>query len=256
MVLFGCADRLILFPTRQPISGLAAKPLIVAGPVGKLEIWKMPSLGAVAHRPKAYVLTFVGNASRAEWDAEQVAEQWNDLPVEVWAVNYPGYGQSEGSAKLSSIAPASVAAFDALKQQAGDKPIFVAGRSIGTAAALYVAAHRPVSGVILHSPPPLRSLIMGRFGWWNLWLAAIPVSLSVPADLDSIANARHSTVPAIFIVTGGDTLVPPEYQQKVIDAYAGPKQLIVMPGVDHNDSIPGPALAELRKKLGQLLKGR
>jgi hypothetical protein len=255
IVLNGCADRLILFPSRQPIRDLVARQMTIPGPAGKLEIYTMPSLGAAANEPKAFVLAFVGNASRAEWDAEQVAEQWGQRPVMVWAVNYPGYGHSEGKAKLASIAPSALAAFDAIKAQAGGKPIFVAGRSIGTAAALYVAAHRPVNGVILHSPPPLRCLIMGQFGWWNLWLAAVPVSLGVPADLDSIENAKHASAPAIFIITGGDSLVPPPYQQKVLDAYAGPKRAIVMPGVDHNDAIPAKEAVKIGRYLDELLSG-
>jgi hypothetical protein len=252
MLLTGCADKLILFPSREPIRDTAARRLQVAGPVGGLDIWTMPSLGAANHEPTAFVLAFIGNASRAEWDAEQVAEQWGDRPVEVWAVNYPGYGQSEGSAKLASIAPAALSAYDAIKAHAGNRPVFVAGRSIGTTAALYVAAHRPVAGVILHSPPPLRSLIIGQFGWWNLWLAAIPVSLGVPADLDSIANARRVNAPAIFIITGADRLVPPSYQQQIVDAYAGPKQKLLMPGVDHNDPIPTGEMGSLRVLLDDL----
>ena len=192
---------------------------------------------------------------RAEWDAEQIADQWGDLPVEVWAVNYAGYGKSEGFGPAVIDRASALAAFDAIKTRAAGRPVFVSGRSIGTTAALYVAANRKVDGVILHSPPPLRQLIMGRFGWWNLWLAAIPVSLGVPADLDSIENARHVSAPGIFIVTGADTLVPPAYQQKVIDAYAGPEQVIVMAGVDHNDSIPGRSMVELHGKLGQMLAG-
>jgi hypothetical protein len=173
--------------------------------------------------------------------------------VEVWAVNYPGYGGSAGGAKLASIAPAALAAFDAMKQQAGTRPTFVSGRSIGTTAALFVAAHRQVDGVILHSPPPLRNLIMGEFGWWNLWLAAIPVSLGVPADLNSIENARHVTATGVFIITEADSLVPPRYQQMIVDAYAGPKQIIRMPGVDHNDPIPESVMPAVRAAFDGLL---
>ena len=224
--------------------------------MGALEIWKERSPGAIANEPKAFVLAFVGNASRAEWDAGEVAGQWGDQPVEIWAVNYPGYGGSAGSASLASIAPAALAAFDAMKQQAGNRPTFIAARSIGTTAALYVAAHRNIDGVILHSPPPLRSLIMGEFGWWNLWLAAIPVSLGVPADLDSIENAKHVTAPGVFIITEADRLVPPPYQQKIVDAYGGPKQIVALPGTDHNDPIPDSSMASLHAAYDALMHGK
>lgn len=252
-MLSGCADKLILFPTTHPIPGVAARRAEISGPSGTIEIWKARSPGAADHQPVAFVMAFTGNAARAEYDADDLALQWGERPVEVWAVNYPGYGGSTGPAKLKSIAPAALAAYDAMKQQAGTRPTFVGGRSIGTAAALHVAAHRPVGGVILHSPPPLRSLIIGRFGWWNLWLAAVPVALSVPGDLDSLANASQVTAPGVFLITGADSMVTPPYQQKVVDAYAGPKQVVVMPQADHNDPIPGSALPPLHAALDWLL---
>ena len=252
-LLSGCADQLILHPSREPILDTAARQLEIAGPAGRLEIWTMPWRGAIGREPEAFVLTFIGNASRAEREAEGVAWYWADRPVEVWAVNYPGYGQSEGTAKLASIAPSALAAFDAIKANAGGRPVFVGGRSIGTAAAVYVAAHRPVDGVILHSPPPLRQLIIGRFGWWNLWLAAIPISCGVPATLDSIENAKHVIAPGVFIITGADSIVPRKYQQKVSDAYAGPKEVIIVPGLDHNDHIPDSAMISVHAAMDHLL---
>jgi len=254
IVLSGCADSLILHPTTDPIAGVPAQQMKVAGPQGIVEIWKMRSAGAAHHEPVAFAMTFVGNASRAEYDVEIVAELWGDRPVEVWAVNYPGYGGSAGDAKLKFIAPAALAAYDAMKKQAGSRPTFVGGRSLGTTAALYVAAHRPVSGTILHSPPALRNLIIGRFGWWNLWLAAVPVALQVPRDLDSIQNAQHVTAPGVFLITGADTYVPPSNQQKVSKAYAGAKQIIVMPDTDHNDPMAPASMKPFQASLDWLLE--
>src|SRR5665213_1799057 len=249
IVLSGCADRLILFPSREPIRVPGAERLVIPGPAGPLEIWTLRSPAAVDHEPQAYVIEFIGNAARAEDTVEYVCDQWQNRPVEVWSMNYPGYGGSAGSAKLKYIAPAALAAYDAMKQRAGNRPTFISAHSIGTPAALYVAAHRKPSGLILQNPPPLRRLIIGKFGWWNLWLAAGPVAFSVPADLDSIANARKATAPAIFILSGADEVVPPEYQLKVVDAYAGPKTFVRMPMARHNDPVEG----EFRPRFETLL---
>src|SRR6185312_16802983 len=100
--------------------------------------------------------------------------------VEIWSMNYTGYGQSSGSARLSTIAPSALATYDELNRRAAGRPIFVSGHSIGTTAALYVAAHRPVAGLILHNPPPLRQLINGRFGWFDFWIASSRVAAAVP----------------------------------------------------------------------------
>jgi uncharacterized protein len=243
MILAGCADRLILFPSREAIGVPGGKRVEVPGPQGMVEVWTMRSPGAASHEPEAFVLEFVGNASRAEWSVPMTAEAWGQRPVEVWSVNYPGYGGSAGGAKLKSISPAALAVFDALKARAGGRPIFLSGHSIGTAAALSVAARRPVSGLVLINPPPLRQLIIGAYGWWNLWLAAAPVSLQIPEDLDSMKNAGNVKAPAVFILGDLDTVVPPAYHMKVVNAFAGEKQLIHIPDGGHNDAIPSGPLA-------------
>jgi pimeloyl-ACP methyl ester carboxylesterase len=217
-----------------------------------VEVWTARSSGAAAREPQAFVLEFVGNASRGEAMADMVAHEWGERPVEVWAVNYPGYGGSPGPARLKAIPPAALAAFDALKSRAGAKPVFVSGQSLGTTAALYVAANRSVAGTVLWSPPPLRNMILGRFGWWNLWLVAGPVALQIPGDLDSLRNAKKVTAPGVFVATGRDTVVPLSYQTKVSDAYAGEKQYIRRPTSEHNDLLEGKSIAEYQAALDWL----
>src|SRR6185437_716927 len=145
------------------------------------------------------------------------------------------------------------AAFDALRRCANDRPILPFGTSIGATAALHVAAHRPVAGLILQNPPPLREMILRRFGWWNLWLLAGPVALQIPKDLDSISNARTIHAPAIFLLAEEDEVVPRRYHHLVVDAYTGNRRIIPLPGAHHNDPIEGTALAQLGNALGWLL---
>ena len=183
------------------------------------------------------------------------AESWGARPVEVWGMNYPGFGGSAGEARMAGAGPAALAAFDALRLRAGDRPVFIQAASFGTAAALDVAARRPVAGLLLWNPPPLRELIVGRYGWWNLWLVAGPVAARVPAELDSLANASRSIAPAVFVLAGADLLVPPAYQRRVVDAYAGPKRLIDMPGASHADPLTREAAAELGDAMDWLLLG-
>jgi hypothetical protein len=253
MTFGGCADMLILHPTtdRYVVAGTMRREVLVPD-APPIEVWTMRSRGARSAEPRAFVLEFVGNASRAEAMADFVAEEWGRRPVEVWAVNYPGYGGSPGPARLASIPPAALAAYDALKQQATGRPIFVSGQSLGTTAALHVAANRPVAGAVLWSPPPLRDMILKRFGWWNLWLVAGPVAMQVPAQLDSLRNARKVTAPAVFVATGKDTVVPLEYQAKVSGAYAGERRFIRLPESELNALLQGPSIAEYQSALDWL----
>jgi pimeloyl-ACP methyl ester carboxylesterase len=233
--LGGCADALLLHPPRHADPPAGAQQRSIPFRDGILQIWSQRSTPQAAEPPAAYILEFIGNASRAEYQVNGTAYRWRSLNAEIWSVNYPGYGQSTGPPSIRAIAPADLAAYDTLAKVADGKPIFLTGRSLGTAAALHVAAHRPVAGLVLHSPTPLRQVILG-FGWWNLWLLAGPVALQVPADLDSLTNAAHSRAPAIFILTERDELVSPASQQRVIAAYAGPKRIINLPRAGHNDS--------------------
>ncbi len=255
VMLFGhLPDQLILFPTRAPIDAGGAVRKTIPFQKGELEIWTAQSRRAQQQgRADVFILRFYGNADRADrWIAAE-AEMWNDRAVEVWGMNYPGFGGSAGPARLSKIGPAALAAFDELKLHAGDRPIMVYGASIGATAALHVAAQRPIAGLILHNPVPLREIILRRFGWWNLWLLAGPVALQIPRDLDSVANARVSDAPTIFLTAEKDEIVPPRYHMLVANAYAGKKRVITLHGAYHNDPIEGAALADFHQALDWLL---
>ena len=247
-------DHLILFPTKAPIDAGGAVRKTIPFQNGELELWMALSHRAQQNgRVDTYVLRFYGNADRAEYWVAEEAEAWNDRAVEVWGMNYPGFGGSTGPARLARIGPAAVTAFDELKRHTTEQPIVLFGASLGTAAALHVAAHRPVAGLILQNPPPLRQMILRQFGWWNLWLLAGPLSLQIPRDLDSIANARSIRAPAIFLLAEKDEVVAPRYHRLVVDAYAGEKRVISLPGAHHNTPIEDAGLVEFYNALDWLL---
>ena len=254
IALMPLPDRLVLFPTTDRIDAGAAvrKPIPFDG--GELEIWTAASrLAKQGGQPQIYILRFYGNADRADrWVAAE-AEMWNNRAVEVWGMNYPGFGGSTGPARLARLGPAALAAFDALKQTAGDRPIVVFGASLGTTTALHIAAHRKVAGLILHNPPPLRQMILRQFGWWNLWLLAGPLAQKLPADLDSVANARVVGVPAIFLLAEKDEVVAPRFQRLVVEAYAGEKRLIPLPSANHNSPVEDVGLTHFHEALDWLL---
>jgi len=255
LILFGhLPDHLILFPTKAPIDAGEAARKMVPFQNGELEIWTAKSYRAKQQAgAETYVLRFYGNADRADrWVAAE-AEEWNGRAVEIWGMNYPGFGRSTGPARLSRIGPAAITAFDELKRHAAGRPIVVYGASLGSAAALHVAAQRPVAGLILHNPLPLRQMILRRFGWWNLWLLAGPIALQIPRELDSISNAKAIQTPAIFLLAEKDEIVPPRYHRLVVDAYAGQKRVVTLRDAYHNTPVEGAGLADLYRALDWLL---
>jgi hypothetical protein len=104
----------------------------------------------------------------------------------------------------------------------------------------------------LRTPPPLKSLILGRHGWWNLWLAAVPVSMGVPKEMDALHTAPRVKCPALFILIDTDEIIPLKYQQKVVDAYAGEKHVILSEGGDHNSAISETAHGTAQQHLDEL----
>ena len=247
-------DQLILFPTTNRIDSRGAVRKTIPFENGEVEVWTAQSRRAQQEgRADVFILRFYGNADRADRWAAAEAEMWNDRAVEIWGMNYPGFGGSTGPARLARIGRAALAAFDELKNYADDRPIVPYGASIGATAALHIAAHRPVAGLILHNPPPLREMILRQFGWWNLWLLAGPVALQIPRNLDSIANAMAIRAPAIFLLAEKDEVVAPRFHRLVVNAYAGEKRVIALHGAYHNDPIEGTALADLNTALDWML---
>ena len=256
MFLAHLPDHLILFPTRAPIDPGGAVRQAVPFEGGELEVWTAKSHRAQQQdHADIFILRFYGNADRADRWAAAEAGMWNDRAIEIWGMNYPGFGGSTGPARLSRIGPAAVATFDELQRQAADRPIVPFGTSIGATAALHVAASRPagIAGLILQNPPPLREMILRQFGWWNLWLLAGPIALQLPRDLNSIENAKAIHAPAIFLLAQRDEVVAPRFHRLVVNAYAGEKRVIELSGAHHNDPIEGTALADLNDTLGWLL---
>ena len=249
-------DRFVLFPStaRIPANGATRKAVPFEG--GELEVWTAASRAARAGRPKTYVLRFYGNADRAErWVADE-ADMLGDRAMEIWGVNYPGFGGSTGPARLARIGPAALTAFDELQRTAGDRTIVLFGASLGTIATLHVAAERKVAGLVLHNPPALRQMILRQFGWWNLWLLAGPLSRKVPADLDSVANAKAIHAPAIFLLAENDEVVAPRFQKLVVNSYAGEKRVIQLRGANHNSPIDGEGLRSFHEALNWLMPVR
>ncbi|MDB5293564.1 MAG: hypothetical protein JWL69_4805 [Phycisphaerales bacterium] len=244
----GCVgDRLILGSNSENINPGGAHRQMVGANGHAVECWVARSPAAKqpgGRKPEAFLLVFIGKGDRADRWIGAVASAWDGRAVEVWGMNYPGSGGSDGPAQLSRVGPDALATYDAIKAIAGKRPIFIQAGSFGTTAALCVAARRPVAGLVLQNPPALRQLILGHYGWWNLWLLAGPAALQIPPDLDSLANARRVSAPAVFIMAGNDEVIPPYYHDLVYAAYAGPKRRIDMPGARHSDALTREAAQE------------
>jgi pimeloyl-ACP methyl ester carboxylesterase len=243
------ADRLILVPTTHEIETEGKSRLALPFDQGELEVWVHRVGTDTTDDADAFVLKFPGAGSRAERSTDHPAEQWPDLRTEIWAINFPGYGGSSGRASLQTMAAATDEVYTALHRRAAGRPIVATGSSLGCVSALYLAARRPVDGMILRNPPALREVILGRFGWWNLNLGARLIARQIPAELCCIQNAARASAPAVFVVSDKDKIVPPKYQQSIIDRYGGPKRVLVLPDAGHNTPMSDTDKSQYQKLL-------
>jgi pimeloyl-ACP methyl ester carboxylesterase len=220
-------DGLIFFP--QPVDSTAhlpphAAPFIVSAADGtRLAGWV--SQGSA--KPAPTVLYFGGNAEEVSYTLADARwpREWS-----IVAVNYRGYGTSEGKPGERALAADALAIYDAVAAREGVDPsrIVVFGRSLGTALAAHVAAERPAAGVILVSPYDSLAAVGSHH------YPFLPVSLLLRHRFDAEADARRCRLPMLTIVASSDSIMPVARSKALYDAWAGPKRWEVVPRSDHN----------------------
>jgi pimeloyl-ACP methyl ester carboxylesterase len=244
------ADVLVLPPDRHQSAPPDMSIRLIEHQCGTVEVCTHRS---DSDEPRVFVLRFTGGD--APGAAIVTAQRWRGRAAEVWVANYPGYGGSSGPRSLAMITSSALVTYDELRRAARDRPIVIEGFSLGTVPALAVAARRnDVGGVILQNGPPIKQLAIGHFGWWNLCVLATLVALEVPDDLDSIANARRCTAPAIFLIADQDRTVPPRFQRMISDAYAGRStRVIIQRGADHVVALSESEERELQSAMSSIV---
>jgi len=225
-------DRLVFFP--QPVVSTAHLPAdataleIVATDGTRLRGW----MRVAPVTPAPAVLYFGGNAEEVSWTLADLRwpREWTII-----AINYRGYGTSEGAPGESALVADALAIHDQIAARPDTDPrrIVAVGRSLGTGVAVKIAAARPIAGVILVSPyDNLIELGRTHYPW-------LPVSWLLRHRFDAVADARRAHAPLLAIVADRDSIIPRERSQALFDAWAGPKAWLVVPATDHNTaSVP------------------
>lgn len=220
-------DSLIFFP--QPLGSTAHLPahsgpfVVQSGDGARLAGWIVQGSAV----PAPTVIYFGGNAEEVSHTLADPGwpRQWS-----IVAVNYRGYGTSEGKPGERELAADALAIYDAVAARDGvdRNRIVVFGRSLGTAVAARVAAERPVAGVVLVSP--YDSLVAVGSHHYPF----LPVSMLLKHRFDAAADARRCRMPMLTIVASSDSIIPVARSRALYDAWAGPKSWQAVPGADHN----------------------
>jgi alpha-beta hydrolase superfamily lysophospholipase len=126
-------------------------------------------------------------------------------------------------------------------------PIVLVGNSLGAAVALQEAAHDPrVTAIVAIAPfSDLRTIATERapfvftHGAIERAFALAETNAHFQVDAVSpVAAARAIAVPTLLVHGAADVDTPPSHSARILAALAGPKRLILVPGLHHNDALP------------------
>ena len=232
-LLYFAQDQLIFF--RQPApntppraASLSISEVRIATTDGlSLRGWMARSAAAVQERlPLA--IYFGGNAEEVSYVAGLATHfpGWSLL-----AVNYRGYGGNAGEPSQRALYADALSVYDWAANRADVTPtrIVAIGRSLGSGVAVYLAAERRLSSLVLVTPfDSLRAVAQRHYPY-------LPVSLLLKHPFDSIAHVPRISTPMLVIAAQRDSIVPPEHARALYSQWRGPKTWRELAGADHND---------------------
>ena len=152
---------------------------------------------------------------------------------ELACFDYQGYGGNPGTPGQAELRRETKRLLAVMQERSGMGPerSVLVGRSLGAGVAVdAVAAGAGAAGLVLIAPPPDFARIARRSYPW------LPTGLLLRHRFDSLSLAPRLEVPALFLAADADELVTEADVRELHAAWAGPKEMVVLPGVDH-DSI-------------------
>ena len=216
----------------------AADVEIVSGGNEKIRGW---FLQAEKNRGDRLMLFFHGNGShrgrRLSW-----YELFRSINVDVLAMDYRGYADSEGQPSEKALTEDASAAWKYATQTLGYRPdqIVIAGESLGGGVSVKLA-----STVCQHGEQPGGLILVSTFSsmvdtarnrfWW------LPVSLVLIDRYRSDLEIPHVTCPVLQFHGTADSIVPLPLAQRLQDVTPAksqggvPKKLVLFRGTGHND---------------------
>jgi hypothetical protein len=221
--------RLIYFPTKIPadmVVQAAAEHGFVPwkNPAGQIIGWKFPATSS----PVASVLIMHGNAGCAI-DRGYLAGPIHDAaPVDVYVLEYPGYGSRVGSPEKRSILAAADEAFGFLTN---GLPKYLVSESIGAGVACHLAkAHSmEIAGLALFMPyHDLASVAQRKMPF-------LPAYLLLLDRFNPAECLKDYRGPVKIVLAGADEIIPVESGRRLFEGYQGPKTIQIVPGAHHND---------------------
>jgi uncharacterized protein len=206
----------------------------VAMPIGRQRLhgWWIP-----AAQPDAPVLLYCHHNGMNIGGNVSQARQFHELGYAVLLFDYRGYGQSEGAFPSEpQVYEDAQAAWEYVVKGRGISAdrVIIYGHSIGGAVAIDLAAKHPeAAALIVQSSFTSMREMTKRFGLdWVL-----PVELVLRQRFESLQKMRSIHMPVLVLTGTDDFQIPVTMGERLYDAAAGVKQLIIIPGGGHDNHL-------------------
>jgi uncharacterized protein len=215
----------------------------------KLHAWWIPAQDA-----KFTFLAFQGNASNIANRADTY-RFLHEVPVNVLAVQYRGYGKSEGSPDEAGIYLDGEAGYLFLTKMknipAGQ--VISYGQSLGTAVAADVAWRFPCGGVVLEAPfPSARTMARRAFPF-------LPgAGLVAKSKLETARKLAAVSAPKLIVHCVDDPVIPFALGEETFRSAQEPKTFLPVGGTCHEEAswiAPEKYRAALREFLQSIASG-
>jgi alpha-beta hydrolase superfamily lysophospholipase len=231
LICAGCAGyqrRMIYFP---PVFDQATADKL--GAEAGLERWLDPNGLPVGWKRLAStqpaagrVLITYGNGSCAVGCAHYADVIQSVAAMDVFILEYPGYGDRRGQPSEVALEKAADVALEALPK---DGPTYLMGESLGTGVACHLAGtySNRVAGVILLAPFNSLTAVAQAHA------PVLPVKLILCDRFSSEKFLKSYAGPIAILVGGEDRVVPEKFGRRLYNGYAGPKRLWEFPHGNH-----------------------
>ena len=190
----------------------------------KLHGWFIPNENA-----KATVLFFHGNAGNISHRLDSIAI-FHRLELNVFIIDYRGYGQSEGKITEKGTYRDAEAAWNHLNQTQGisAKQIIIFGRSLGASIASKLANKHTPAALIIESGFTSVPSMGQRF------YPFLPVRWLTYFKYDTKEYVKNISCPVMVAHSKNDEIIPYDEGREIFEAAPEPKQFLEMQG-GHND---------------------
>lgn len=150
----------------------------------------------------------------------------HDMGLDVFIIDYHGYGKSSGVPSERALAGDALAAYFHLTGKHGVRPerLYIYGEGLGAAVAIDLAARVPAAGLITEGANA--SIIEKIEDDWPL----IPWQFLLRNQFDSLTRIRDVHIPVLMIHSAEDELVPFNDSRRLCALAHDPKELVEIHG--------------------------